>query len=112
VIGVGQLPNGKIERPPLSVITPACTPITAWAKLMSPGIDVLETCPAVTVAELRYGAIVAEWGAPRRTRIETAIAEATVVPVTDAPITAVAELRAASVRSAPGRLGEWRIPSP
>ena len=53
---------------------------------------------AVTVAELRYGAIVAEWGAPRRMRIETAIAETTVVPVTDALITAVAELRAACRR--------------
>ena len=50
---------------------------------------------AVTVAELRYGAIIAEWGAPRRRRIETAIAETTVVPVTDALIVAVAELRAA-----------------
>jgi predicted nucleic acid-binding protein len=50
---------------------------------------------AVTVAELRYGAIIAVWGAPRRMRIETAIAETTVVPVTDALISAVAELRAA-----------------
>ena len=50
---------------------------------------------AVTVAELRYGAIIAERGAPRRRRIETAIAETTVVPVTDALIVAVAELRAA-----------------
>ena len=33
---------------------------------------------AVTVAELRYGAIIAEWGAPRRRRIEMAIAESTV----------------------------------
>ena len=50
---------------------------------------------AVTVAELCYWAIIAEWGEPRRRRIEMAIAEATVVPVTDALITAVAELRAA-----------------
>lgn len=47
------------------------------------------------MAELRYGAIIAEWGAPRRGRIEMATAEATVVPVTDALITAVAEMRAA-----------------
>jgi predicted nucleic acid-binding protein len=38
---------------------------------------------AATVAELRYGAIIAEWGAPRRKRIEAAITAVTVVPVTD-----------------------------
>ena len=49
---------------------------------------------AVTVAELRYGAIVAGWGATRRRRLEQAIDATTVVPVSDALITAVAELRA------------------
>jgi predicted nucleic acid-binding protein len=54
---------------------------------------------SATVAELRYGAIIAEWGAPRRERIETAITAATVVPVTDTLLTAVAELRAACRRA-------------
>lgn len=53
---------------------------------------------AVTVAELRYGAIVAEWGAPRLERIEAAIAATTVVPVSDAFLTTIAELRAACRR--------------
>jgi len=46
-----------------------------------------------TVAELRYGALVAGWGEPRRTRLENAIDSATVVPVTDALSTRVAHLR-------------------
>ena len=50
---------------------------------------------AATVAELRFGALVAEWGTPRRDRLEEAIAEATVVPVSDALLTRVAELRLA-----------------
>ena len=53
----------------------------------------------VTVAELRYGAIVAEWGSPRRERVEAAIAATTVVPVTDALLTTMAELRAACRRA-------------
>ena len=48
----------------------------------------------VTVAELRYGAIVADWGSPRRERVEAAISATTVVPVTDALLSAMAELRA------------------
>lgn len=48
---------------------------------------------AVTVAELRYGALVAGWGAERRERLEQSIEATTVVPVTDALLTAVAELR-------------------
>lgn len=54
---------------------------------------------AVTVAELRYGAIVAEWGAPRRESVERAIAATTVVPVSDGLLTATAELRAACRRA-------------
>ncbi len=54
---------------------------------------------SVTVAVLRYGAIIAEWGAPRRERIERAITAATVVPVTAVLLTAVAELRAACRRA-------------
>ena len=50
------------------------------------------------MAELRYGAIVAEWGSPRRQRVEAAIAATTVVPVTDALLTTMAELRAACRR--------------
>ncbi len=49
-----------------------------------------------TVAELRYGALVAGWGRPRRQRLEAAIATATVVPVSDRLVTAVADLRFAS----------------
>ena len=52
----------------------------------------------VTVAELRYGAIVADWGSPRRERVESAIAATTVVPVTDALLSTMAELRAACRR--------------
>ncbi len=51
-----------------------------------------------TVAELRYGALVAEWGRPRRDRLERAIGATTVVPVTDALLSAVAELRFACRR--------------
>lgn len=53
---------------------------------------------AATVAELRFGALIAEWGPSRRERLEAAIATATVVPVTDRYLTAVAELRAACRR--------------
>lgn len=48
---------------------------------------------AQTVAELRFGVLVANWGAPRRQRLEAAISTATVVPVSDALITRVATLR-------------------
>lgn len=46
-----------------------------------------------TVAELRYGALVAQWGDTRRARLEAAIATTTVVPVTDALLDTVANLR-------------------
>lgn len=48
---------------------------------------------AVTVAELRYGALVAGWGQQRRHRLEQSIAATTVVPVSDALLTTAAELR-------------------
>ncbi|MGI8756262.1 MAG: PIN domain-containing protein [Acidimicrobiales bacterium] len=48
---------------------------------------------AQTVAELRFGVLVAKWGEPRRGRLEAAIATTTVIPVTDALITQVAALR-------------------
>jgi predicted nucleic acid-binding protein len=48
---------------------------------------------AVTVAELRYGALVAGWGEQRRQRLEQSIAATTVVPVSDALLTTGAELR-------------------
>ncbi|HUP84458.1 MAG TPA: PIN domain-containing protein [Acidimicrobiales bacterium] len=48
---------------------------------------------AVTVSELRYGALVAGWGEPRRTRLEESIQAATVVPVSDKLLTAAAGLR-------------------
>ena len=46
-----------------------------------------------TVAELRFGALVAAWGDARRDRLEHAIQAATVVPVTDALVSTVAQLR-------------------
>jgi tRNA(fMet)-specific endonuclease VapC len=45
---------------------------------------------AVTVAELRYGALVAGWGEQRRQRLEQSIGATTVVPVSDALLTAAA----------------------
>jgi predicted nucleic acid-binding protein len=48
---------------------------------------------APTVAELRFGAINASWGPPRRLRIEQAITRATVIPVSDTLLTRIAELR-------------------
>ena len=48
---------------------------------------------AVTVSELRYGALVAGWGEPRRQRLEQSIQATTVIPVSDALLSAVAELR-------------------
>ncbi|HEX4901788.1 MAG TPA: PIN domain-containing protein [Acidimicrobiales bacterium] len=48
---------------------------------------------AVTVAELRYGALVAGWGDQRRQRLEQSIAATTVVPVSDSLLTTAAELR-------------------
>jgi predicted nucleic acid-binding protein len=48
---------------------------------------------AVTVSELRYGALVAQWGELRRQRLEQSIQAATVIPVSDALLSAVAELR-------------------
>ena len=48
---------------------------------------------ATTVAELRYGALVAAWGDPRRARLEQSIAVTTVIPVSDALVSTVAELR-------------------
>ena len=53
---------------------------------------------AVTVAELRYGALVADWGEQRRQRLEQTIAATTVVPVSDALLTTAAELRHACRR--------------
>lgn len=48
---------------------------------------------AVSVAELRYGTVVAGWGDQRRQRLEQSIAATTVVPVSDALLTTAAELR-------------------
>ena len=48
---------------------------------------------AVTVSELRYGACVAQWGEPRRQRLEQSIQATTVIPVSDALLSTVAELR-------------------
>ncbi len=48
---------------------------------------------AVTVVELRYGALVAGWGEQRRQGLEQSIAATTVVPVSDPLLTAAAKLR-------------------
>lgn len=48
---------------------------------------------AVTVTELRYGALIAGWGKARRERLERAIEATTVVPVSDRLLTRAAELR-------------------
>ena len=48
---------------------------------------------AQTVAELRFGALVAGWGEARRSRLEAAIATTTVVPITDSLLNAVARFR-------------------
>ncbi len=48
-----------------------------------------------TVAELRYGALVAQWGPARRERLEDAISAASVVPVDDELVSGVARLRMA-----------------
>ncbi len=50
---------------------------------------------AATVAELRFGALLAEWGERRRELLEARMASATVIPVTDSLLTTVAELRLA-----------------
>jgi predicted nucleic acid-binding protein len=50
---------------------------------------------AVTVSELRYGALVAGWGDARRQRLEDSIHVGTVVPVSDRLLTVAAELRLA-----------------
>ncbi len=48
---------------------------------------------AVTVSELRYGALVAGWGAARRNRLDESIQATTVVPVSDRFLSTLAELR-------------------
>jgi predicted nucleic acid-binding protein len=48
---------------------------------------------AVTISELRYGALVAQWGESRRHRLEQSIQAATVIPVSDGLLSTVAELR-------------------
>jgi predicted nucleic acid-binding protein len=48
---------------------------------------------AATVAELRFGALVAGWGDARRNRLEQAIEATTVIPVSDQLLTTVAEVR-------------------
>ncbi|MGB5756368.1 MAG: PIN domain-containing protein [Acidimicrobiales bacterium] len=54
---------------------------------------------AATASELRYGTLVAEWGPSRRARLEEAIQSTTVVPVTNALLTRMAELRYACRRA-------------
>jgi predicted nucleic acid-binding protein len=52
----------------------------------------------VTVAELRFGAVVAEWGELRRQQLQAAISATTVVPVSDRLLSTVAETRAMCLR--------------
>lgn len=53
---------------------------------------------ASTVAELRYGALLADWGEPRRIRLAQSIETTTVIPVSDALVTTLAEVRFACRR--------------
>ena len=48
---------------------------------------------AVTVSELRYGALVAGWGEARRNRLDESIQATTVVPVSDRFLSTLADLR-------------------
>jgi predicted nucleic acid-binding protein len=48
---------------------------------------------AITVSELRYGALVAGWGEARRNRLDESIQATTVVPVSDRFLSTLAELR-------------------
>jgi tRNA(fMet)-specific endonuclease VapC len=48
---------------------------------------------AITVSELRYGALVAGWSDARRERLEESIQATTVVPVSNMLLTTAAELR-------------------
>jgi predicted nucleic acid-binding protein len=57
---------------------------------------------AVTVSELRYGALVGGWGASRREHLEEAIRRATVIPVSDGLLSHVAVLRFACRRAGHG----------
>lgn len=45
------------------------------------------------LSELRYGALVAEWGEPRRHRLEQSIKAITIVPVSDALLHTIAKVR-------------------
>ncbi len=54
---------------------------------------------AVTVSELRYGALVAEWGEARRDRLDESIGATTIVPVSDRFLSTLAEVRFACRRA-------------
>lgn len=54
---------------------------------------------AVTVSELRYGALVAGWSEARRGRLEESIQATTVIPVSNTLLTTTAELRFACRRA-------------
>lgn len=54
---------------------------------------------AITVSELRYGALVAGWSDARRERLEESIEATTVVPVSNKLLTTTAELRFACRRA-------------
>lgn len=48
---------------------------------------------AITVSELRYGALVAGWGETRRRQLDDLIQMTTVVPVSDGLLTTLADVR-------------------
>jgi predicted nucleic acid-binding protein len=54
---------------------------------------------AVTVSELRYGALVAGWGEARSNRLDESIQATTIVPVSDRFLSTLAELRFACRRA-------------
>jgi predicted nucleic acid-binding protein len=54
---------------------------------------------AVTVSELRYGALVAGWGDARPGRLEKSMQATTIIPVSDRFLSTLAELRFACRRA-------------
>ena len=71
-----------------------------WAPLLTPAIWVL---PFTVVAEMRFGAEVAGWGARRRAALERLIARAAVAPPLREVTDAYVDLRTWCVRNGHGR---------
>jgi predicted nucleic acid-binding protein len=74
-----------------------------WAPVLEAAVWVL---PFVVVAEMRFGAEVAGWGARRRGVLERLVARAGVVPPLDEVTDAYVDLRAWCVRNGQGLGGK------